>query len=294
MKYDWTKDLEMFTEDEIASANNFITNLTTYEFEDNIETVDFKKYNIEQNVAINFIKEKYKKNKTYFLILTGGPGTGKTEVIKGIRCIYKPKELLVTGSTGVASNNAFANTIFSELSLPVGAKRREKLPYHSARILENKLRYIKAIIIDEYSFISQDILYYIFDVDVNKLKNHKKIWRNFIILVGDIWQLPPVCATTLWSKPKTGKTTSASSMRGYVIYKTIFQNVCLTKNMRIQKVWMPHPYKKKKEFAHILSQIKFGTVTYDEYNNILVPYLKIFILMKIHMFGKLQYVYIQQ
>ena len=274
--HDWTEDLKLFSEEKVATVQSFLRELKDYTTEEEIESVNWQKYNYEQSKAIRFIREKYNNNETYHLIITGGPGTGKSEVIKGIRCIYKPHELLVTATTGVAVANIHATTIHSELQLPVRSLRNHALKGVAAKNLQIKLKGVKCIIVDEYSFIGQKTLAWLHKrcVTGTGSETNASFGNISIILVGDIWQLPPVGDTPLWIRPVPTKT-SASRIEGYILYREAFkQCVYLTKNERIQKGMSDKAKKKAEDFETMLGKLKIGDVQLEDYKKLFVPYFK--------------------
>ena len=220
------------------------------------------------------MKEKYDNNETYHLILTGGPGTGKSEVIKGIKAIYQPHELLVTATTGVAAANIHASTVYSELGLPVKSLRNHPLDKDAAKKLQQKLKGVKCIIVDEFSFMGQKTLAWLHKRCVTATGSaHDVPFGNMsIILVGDIWQLPPVAAKALWKQPNPKK---PLCMEGYVLYKHTFKAcVYLTKNERIQEGMTDKEKQAAQKFATILAQLKCGQVSFKQYQS-LVPYFTV-------------------
>lgn len=142
-----------------------------------VEEVNNIEYNDKQkNAIINALLENIS-------IITGGPGTGKSTIVKGIIEIYK--EL----------NNGIDNI---KLVAPTGraAKRLRELCYHDASTIHKLLGYTGSkfmndevdaslIIIDEFSMVDIHLAYHLFKA----LQDHTKI-----VIVGDADQLPPVGA----------------------------------------------------------------------------------------------------
>ncbi len=157
------------------------------------------------NTYLDEIEKAYEINYTYsqkeaifnsinsnISIITGGPGTGKTTIIKGIlnmlACLQKTKideddfqnQLLLVAPTGRAakrlseSTNIQASTIHKAL----GYNYNLEFTYN-----EDNLLSAKTIIIDEASMIDINLAYNFFKAIPNSCK---------VIIVGDEFQLPSI------------------------------------------------------------------------------------------------------
>ena len=129
---------------------------------------------------LDAIKRSLENN---LLILTGGPGTGKTETLKGIIHIYEKmnKKILLAAPTGRAAKRMSeviglnAKTIHRLLEYnPVG----EFFNCNKENVLEADL-----LVIDEVSMIDTVLMYYLLNAIGEK---------TTLILVGDSDQLPSV------------------------------------------------------------------------------------------------------
>ena len=178
-------------EDYIAESIKKLINLKIKEYtnlDDNIETIAKKIniiYNEEQKLAI---KEALINN---ISIITGGPGTGKTTIIKGIIKLYSKihklsedtlnKDVLLLAPTGRAAKKMSDATGLNSSTIHRFLKWDKE--DNSFGINEfNKVSY-NLIIIDETSMIDNRLLSSLFKgIDL----------KTQIIFVGDEYQLPSV------------------------------------------------------------------------------------------------------
>lgn len=150
------------------------------------------------------------------IFLTGKAGTGKTTFLKYIQknCA---KKMVVTAPTGVAAINAGGTTLHSLFHLPFGTYIRDHQLrwdehdshiYNRQRLLSkirlsverrNLLQELELLVIDEVSMLRADVLDAIDDV----LKSVRRDMRPFgglqLLLIGDLYQLPPVVKNQEWS-----------------------------------------------------------------------------------------------
>lgn len=119
-------------------------------------------------------------------IITGGPGTGKTTVLKVILNVYAElnsgKEILLTAPTGRAARKMaestgyfFASTLHSALGM-----NSDDMRYDDDMVLSADF-----IIIDETSMLDMQMAYYLFESLGSRAK---------LLFVGDVDQLPSVGA----------------------------------------------------------------------------------------------------
>ncbi len=142
-------------------------------------------YNSEQLTAI---RDSYLKN---FLIITGGPGTGKTTIIKGIVELYRQindldyeqliNEIALLAPTGRAAKRIAESTVLPATTIHRFLKWNKES--NKFGVNEYSRSIAKLVIVDEASMIDT----YLLD---NLLKGLKSSTR--IILIGDYNQLPSV------------------------------------------------------------------------------------------------------
>ena len=132
------------------------------------------------------------------MIIQRKTGTGKSYLIHCIREIIttsaqnEKNALLALAPMGVAAYNIQATTIHTGLCIPI--KYMHPLQGQSLTTLQEDLKHVRYILIDEMSFLGPKLL---LKID-NRLrqafpqKQHEPFGGISIILVGDLGQLPPV------------------------------------------------------------------------------------------------------
>lgn len=177
------------------------------------------------------------RNTSQSVFLTGKAGTGKTTFLHYIRNNVE-KNVIVAAPTGVAAINAGGVTLHSLFQLPFepfipNFEGKKKLDYHS-KLRKSKIdmfRELDLLIIDEVSMLRADM----FDAIDNVLRR----WRNNnepfggvqLLLIGDMFQLPPVVQQHEWDELKQYYPSPFffhaqaldSNMPLYIELKTIFR-----------------------------------------------------------------------
>lgn len=141
--------------------------------------------------------------------LTGKAGTGKTTFLHHIRSTCN-KNIIVAAPTGVAAINAGGVTLHSLLQLPFepftpNFEGKKKLDYHFKlrRSKIEMLRELELLIIDEVSMLRADMLDAV-DYMLRRYRNNSSAFGGVqLLLIGDMFQLPPVVQNTEWDMLKT-------------------------------------------------------------------------------------------
>jgi len=175
------------------------------------------------------------------LHVDGAAGTGKTTVLMTIcKKLEDSAEefrevcpVIRSAPTGIAAHNILGRTIHSLLRLPVKKKNYEPLPRQLLTPLQQKLKGVRYLIIDEKSMVSLTQLSWID-------RRSREIWpdrsdQDFaglnVILVGDFCQLPPVAEKALFN---TKHSVNSDHVSGQRLYKRFDRTVTLDVVMRQQ------------------------------------------------------------
>lgn len=153
------------------------------------QLIDEKIKVVEQKIGITYSLDQKEAIKTCFLnnimILNGGPGTGKTTVVKGIIEIYnllfKDKKIQLCAPTGRASKRLSEVTNLEAITI----HRLLKYDLETNTFAIDELNPVVGdfLIVDEFSMVDCYLFY-------SLLKGTCSF--NKILLVGDDKQLPPV------------------------------------------------------------------------------------------------------
>src|SRR5215204_2628193 len=166
------------------------------------------------NVIFTFAEEFIRKT-SRSLFLTGKAGTGKTTFLRHIKATSR-KATVIVAPTGVAAINAGGTTIHSFFQLPFspfipveirGAEQSADMSDKYALLKNlrvdsekrNIFRGLELLIIDEVSMVRCDILD---AIDTILRHFRRKPFAPFggvqVLLIGDLFQLPPVVPQGDW------------------------------------------------------------------------------------------------
>jgi ATP-dependent exoDNAse (exonuclease V), alpha subunit - helicase superfamily I member len=150
------------------------------------------------------------------IFITGKAGTGKTTFLKYIK-EHCAKQIVITAPTGVAAINAGGTTLHSFFQLPLAPfipsldnihaqATTEITTTHSllSRVRFNAekrkiLQLLELLIIDEISMVRCDILDAIDTILRHFRNSHKPFGGVQVVLIGDMYQLPPVIREEEWN-----------------------------------------------------------------------------------------------
>src|SRR6185369_6306184 len=133
------------------------------------------------------------KGKYPYFFMTGPAGTGKSYMTHQIIQLLKSKNInhLLIAPTGVAAQNIGGKTIHSALKIKQCGSNYQTLSI-SDETTKTSLRKIRAIIIDEVSMVSSDLLSFLSNIFASIHTNMKIFGGIPTLLVGDLAQLPPI------------------------------------------------------------------------------------------------------
>nr|WP_121273882.1 DEAD/DEAH box helicase [Pedobacter schmidteae] len=149
------------------------------------------------------------------IFLTGKAGTGKTTLLKRIK-ETSSKKMAVIAPTGVAAMNAKGTTINSFFQLPPGSffpgdisLEHLQSGFLSIQSMVSDLSYnreklslfneLELLVIDEVSMVRCDLLDVIDAILRSVRKNNAPFGGVQLLLIGDLYQLPPVTKREDWS-----------------------------------------------------------------------------------------------
>ncbi|GES80911.1 ATP-dependent DNA helicase Pif1-like [Rhizophagus clarus] len=196
----------------------------------------------------------------------GTAGTGKTYLIKAIRCRLQEmvgrgskSPMIVLALTGVAAFNIDGITIHSGLSISI-INDSKRLDINGERLkqLQDKLSDVRYVIIDEKSMIGRRMLA-IIDMRLQQAfpeHNNEPFGGRSVILFGDFGQLPPVLDLPMYADDKR----DALSNSGLAVYKQ-FKEAYKLKTVQRQS----GNSKEQQEFRGILSRMRIGESSREDW-----------------------------
>ena len=160
-----------------------------------------------------YSKAKISPPNPIYLLVHGGGGVGKTNLIKAIskwgekilrseeQSIYQPR-ILLTSLTGTAAAHIDGVTLHTAFSFGFGSSSTSNLiSDEKLDALRKSLQYLKIIIIDEISMVSADMFYCLNKRLCSIFQNLLPFGGISIILVGDLMQLKPVRGRYIFQIP---------------------------------------------------------------------------------------------
>lgn len=194
------------------------------------------------------------------IFITGGAGCGKSHLIKALyqmitktlrSQVENPEEIvcLLTAPTGTAARNIHGQTVHSAFSIMPGL---DSCSHKTLSSLRAKFSNLKCIIIDEISMLGNEGLVTVHNrltEIIGKPQSDSLFGGVLVIVLGDLFQLPPVGQSQVYALPKNPK------MRLYGSLWQHFHVATLSKIMR---------QKDDIEFANLLNRIRTETHTKDD------------------------------
>lgn len=127
------------------------------------------------------------KNEFPLLIVTGGAGTGKSTFIRWLARSFEG-HVLIAAPTGIAALNVDGKTLHSMCVLPPAWILPEDIKNYKPSIA----RGAKLLIIDEISMVNANLLDGVSDFFKRNRNRDAPFGGLPVVLVGDLFQLPPV------------------------------------------------------------------------------------------------------
>lgn len=167
------------------------------------------------------------------IFLTGNAGTGKSTILDIFRTNTK-KKVAVIAPTGVAAVNVRGETIHSFFKIPP-AVTPEMAKEEAKRRRETKIyQVLQCLIIDEISMVRADLL----DSIDAFLRTVRKVKLPFggvqLIMVGDLYQLPPVVSKT--EEEAINQAYSSPYFFSSQAFQAINQNLFPLKIIKLEKI----------------------------------------------------------
>ncbi|XP_020896155.1 uncharacterized protein LOC110235051 [Exaiptasia diaphana] len=265
--HDWQSDRLCYTEQQIGEMSSWIKTkreqVTCFHNEISAE-VNINTFSRMQGLSYNIVNSHQLDNSNdkepLCLIIIGVAGTGKSYLINALRNLLQNK-CAVTATTGKASYNIRGVTIHSLLKLPVGPRGNKELSGQSLSRLQDNLKDIEYILIDEYSMLGQTTLGWI----DKRCKQAKAIYNRIfgglsVILIGDPGQLPPVADKPLYH----AQPSNPIGEQGYLAYKMFDMAVKLTVNQRVHGTSY-----EQQQFRDLLLRLRKGESTKEDWQLLL-------------------------
>ena len=207
------------------------------------------------------ITDEYKKVRALveasapIVFVTGNAGTGKSTLIRYLRSVLNLR-LAVVAPTGVAALNADGVTIHSLFHLPPRIHEDEDIKLVYDRKLYQKMQ---LLIIDEVSMVRCDLMDSI-DRFLRKNRSRQEPFGAVqLLLVGDLFQLPPVVPRQEWDVLRAMGYASPYFFSAFGLQKSTLVPVELTGVYR----------QENRAFVDLLNKVRIG----DDLD-IVIPELK--------------------
>ncbi len=201
------------------------------------------------------------ENNHHHFFITGKAGTGKSTLLQLFRKTTN-KKVVVLSSTGISALNVQGQTIHSFFQFPPKLLLAKEL--FVVRRLENLLKAVEVIIIDEISMVRADVMD---AIDVS-LRMHRRSMVPFggvqMILFGDLFQLPPVVSSQ--EEKHYFRTVYPNQ---YFFSAFVFQSKATLEKIELTKVYRQN----ERHFIRLLDAIRTLQFDYDDLDMLNERYL---------------------
>lgn len=221
--------------------------------------INFNQLNRQQQFAYSLVDQFKTEQKQLLMIIIGEGGTGKSFVINAISHLLDPHH---HGHVKRAAPTAKAAFLITGETCHRLLKIRPHKPFvdltgSSLAQLEEDFRDTSHVIIDEFSMLSQEMLSMI-DARLREATHVQKFFGGLsVILTGDLGQLPPVAAHTLYNT----KLDTDHLTQGFEAYRQFNIIVRLDKLMRQEK----DGNELQNKFIELLPRLRNGESTQEDW-----------------------------
>ena len=265
--HDWHHDRLQYTDQQIGEMPTWIKTMKEQSSNSHIEAIEpigVNTFSEMQRLAYDIVnthqQDVSNDKEPLCLIIIGVAGTGKSYLINALRNLLQSK-CAVTATTGKASYNIKGVTIHSLLKLPVGPRGDKDLSGQSLSRLQDSLKDIDYILIDEYSMLGQTTFGWIDKRCKQATGCYDKVNGGIsMILIGDPGQLPPVADKPLYH----AQPSNPIGEQGYFTYNMFDKVIKLTVNQRVQGSSL-----EQQQFRDLLLRLRKGESTIEDWQLLL-------------------------
>lgn len=193
------------------------------------------------------------------IFLTGRAGTGKSTLLNYFRK-HTSKKHVVLAATGVAALNVGGSTIHSFFGFPLrrilpGDPEIVKWGNHHARL--KIVKKMDTLVIDEVSMVRADLLDAVDQSLRLNLSNDLPFGGKQVIMIGDIFQLPPV------NDAGRGDPEEESYPDPYFFSAHVYRSA-QPRIVQLNRIYR----QQEQEFIYLLNRIRTGIATADDFDTL--------------------------
>ena len=188
--------------------------------------------------------------------LSGPAGVGKSTLINEIKQYFKPEQIAITGSTGMAAILLGGVTLHMFAGVFSTSATPETLVRKMTSAKKKEVAEVEVLVMDEVSMLNADTLDTV-DAILQEVRNNRRPFGAIqVIMAGDFRQLPPVV--------KAYGPGAAQKIADSMPF-----NSKVWRRARIQTVELTHVFRQAdEEFAFMLSRVRIGSMTRSVINAI--------------------------